>query len=200
MRAARCCKLVGLAVGSALVVVTAVCSAQESGNPSLGDLAREIQAERAQQKSHPVRIYTNDDFPPHSSSQTGAAQSRPESTDKSSETQTCPLALKSGATAGACATYYRGRMRQLSDKLAADQRSFQDAVAMVRWLGDPTGVYTGEETPADKNPYYRPYHLDEPYAYQELTATKAAIAADEDAITALEDQCRRDGCPPDWLR
>ncbi|MGO8788557.1 MAG: hypothetical protein ACLQVL_14415 [Terriglobia bacterium] len=82
----------------------------------------------------------------------------------------------------------------------ADQESFRDTLAKIRQTWDPSGYYTGDETPADKFPSYVPYHLDEPNQYQKLKAIRASIDADENAISALEDQCRRDGCSPGWLR
>lgn len=198
MRTAQRRRLLYWGFVPALLVVAAFCSAQE-GTSSLGDLARQIQAERAQEKSHPSRVYTNDDFPPPSS-ETGAARSGPKSPAKPPETQKGPPPLKSEATPSASETYYRAKMYQLTEKLAADQKSLHDTVVMIRQMWDPLGFYTGEETPADKFWNYAPYHLDEPNQYQKLKAIKAAIAADQDAIIALEDQCRRDGCLPDWLR
>lgn len=204
MRTAQCRRLFYFGFGLAILAVAAFCSAQESseGNLSLGDLARQIQAKRAQEKSHPSRVYTNDDFPLHSSSVNNeTAQSGSVSTAKPSESQNYPPLVKSDeATPGHDETYYRAKVRQLTMKLAADQKSLRDTLRIIRQTWDPAGSYTGEETPADKFINYVPYHLDEPYQYQKLRAIKDSITVDKNAISALEEQCRRDGCPPDWLR
>ena len=204
MRTALRRRLLYLGFGPALLVVTAFCSAQESTppNPSLGDLARQIQAERAQEKSHPLRVYTNDDFPLRLSSEAATTQSGPELTAKPSGTQNGPpRPMKCGPTPGDCETYYRSKVRQLRGKLAADQEMLQDTVTMIRQLWDPTGIwgfYTGEETPFDKGVML--HEPDQSYQYQQLKATRASIDADKKAISDLEDQCRRDGCLPGWLR
>lgn len=202
MRTARRRELLDLGFGLAILVVTSYCSAQEGteANPSLGDVARQVRAVRAQEKSHPCRVYTNDDFSPHLSSEAATAQSGPGSTAKPENENGPPLLVTSGVTPSASESYYRAKMKQLRRKLAADQESLQDTLAKIRQTWDPSGYYTGDETPADKSPFYVPYHLDELNQYQKLKAIRASIDEDENAISALEDQCRRDGCSPGWLR
>lgn len=202
MKTARRRTLIHLGFGSAILLITVFCSAQDAADGiPLGDVARQMQAERARRISVPTRVYTNDDFPPFASHVTGTGESTPESTHKQSANQKVPAALtKNHATRDDGEEYFRATMRQLRNKLEADQKTLKDTLKTIRDTWDPKGSYTGLETPADKFSDYVPIHRDELFQYQKLDATKASIAADEKAISDLEDQCRRTACSPEWLR
>lgn len=203
MKTARHRTLILLGFRSAILLVTVFCSGQDAadGIAPLGDLARQMQAERARRISVPTRVYTNDDFSPFASPVTGTGESTPESTHKQSANQKVPAALtKNHATRDNGEEYFRATMRQLRSKLADDQKTLKDTLKTIRDRWDPTGFYTGLETPADRLSYHVPFHGDEFFQYQKLNTTKESIAADEKAISDLEDQCRRTACSPEWLR
>jgi hypothetical protein len=200
MKTARCRSLILLELGPAVLLAAVFCSAQNPTDaiPSLGDLAHRAQAERARRVSSPTRVYTNDDFPLVASPGPEIQKSAPESTDQQFESPRGSTAVtKDQATRNGDEGYYRTTMHRLRSKLEVDQKTLKDTLT-YRW--DPTGFYVGLEPPNDKFINNALLYWDEILAYQKFKATKASVAADEEAIAGLEEQCRRAACSPEWLR
>ena len=174
----------------ALCIPVAV-SAQSS-EPSLGNLARELRAESAKQKNEPTHIYTNDDFPRASQPLTVTStavsdQAHPVPSATSESPQAIPGAKKHDEK------YYRQAMRKLRYKLEFDQKSLAelkkeyDEVSTFGGFGPLSGV-------ADISTF------DIPFIPSRYEAKKADVAADQKAIAALQEQCRLEGCLPEWVR
>jgi hypothetical protein len=71
------------------------------------------------------------------------------------------------------------RMVGLKNQLAADQKRLE---------------YWGERPERDSAGRVSFYNV------QQYELSQAAVAADEDAISELQERCRRTGCLPEWVR
>jgi hypothetical protein len=148
--------------------------------PSLGEKARELKAQQAQQ-SKPAKVYTNDDL--HGGSGVisvigvGASTTTPE-----------------GSAAKHNEHYYRKTMGDLQAKLELDQRQLavlqqQLSLNQLQYYPDPLKTLHQEYSRSDIQKLQ-----------EEIDAKQQDIKSDEDAISDLQTQLQREGGDPGWLR
>jgi DNA repair exonuclease SbcCD ATPase subunit len=165
---------------------------------SLGDIARQ-EEERRQTVKEPAKVYTNKDLgnvppappapPPETlkppSTSTGEASKQAEK-DKEKGKETDKTATKDQA-------YWAGRVKQLQEQLDRDQ-TYADA--MQSRINGLNADFTARDDPAQRTVLDN----DRRKALAELDRLKQAIVTDKKAIADLQDEARRTGVPPGWLR
>jgi len=180
---------------------------------SLADLARKLKAERAKSQEKP-KVITNDDLAasPHSPGQSTASPAKPAETSKETKPGESPAQEKPGKEAtkeSPKATlalsseephgeeYFRDRMSALQNRLEIHQRELS---VLEQKLGQNQMMYY-------PNPNQGLLQESGPTAMSdvhnlgdEITKKKAEIAADQEAMENLQEQLRREGGEPGWLR
>jgi len=181
--------------------------AQVQEAPSLGELARQLKAQRAKEATKPAKEFTNDNLPgrPAATGLTMAAgMSAEPQAAKSEETEGSKAAEATkqpagGETAGAehDEKYYREEMGKLQARLETHRRQLSVleqklSQGRMEYYADPQKTLEQESTPA--------FYSDTNKLRDEIAKKKQDIADDERAIEDLRDQLRREGSPPGWLR
>lgn len=161
---------------------------------SLADVARK-EAERRQAIKEPAKTYTNADLaslPPATgdtskagvaATPAGAAANEADSADKK-EKDKGPVKDQK---------YWAGRMKELQTQLDRDQ-IFSDALQTR--INALTADFSARDDPAQRAQIGR----DRQKALDEQTRLKQAIQNDRKAIADLEEEARKAGAPPGWLR
>jgi DNA polymerase sigma len=172
----------------------------------LGDLARQLKAQRAKSQAKP-KVFTNDDLanlpplpakPPTTTMEAKAGEKLAKETSGNE-------AEKASAEATAAKTgeethgekYYRDRMSQLQDRLDIHQRELN---VLEQKLGqnqmlyypDPNKGLLQQSGPTAMSDIYK--------LQDQIAEKKAEIAADQQAIEDLREQLRREGGDAGWLR
>jgi superfamily II RNA helicase len=169
-------------------------AAQTTQTPSLGEYARKLRAQRAEEHQKPVKVFTNDNIP-HTGPLSNVTVPTPQPA-KSAQTQQKP-----GAETQAAGThgekYYRDKMKELKDQKAlheAELAVLQQKIGQgqMQYYSDPNKTLQQESTPA--------FYSDVNKLRKEIDDKKAQIAKDQQAIDDLVQQCNREGCLPGWLR
>ena len=148
--------------------------------PSLGEKARELKAQQAQQ-SKPAKVFTNDNIPTGTG---GISVIRPEASTTTPE----------GSPAEHNEHYYRKTMSDLQAKLELDQRQLavlqqQLSLNQLQYYPDPNKTLHQEYSRSDIN-----------RLQAEIEAKQQEIKSDEEAISDLRTQLQREGGDPGWLR
>lgn len=202
----RANRLVGILAGALVVLAAAHLGAQ-----SLGDVAKKEQ-ERRQQVNSSGKVYTNKDLgpvPPSSAppppaggtADSGAAKDpdKAKDSDKAKDDKAAdakpadakPAEKDPGARKDQA--YWSGRMKGALDAIDRDQTL---ADAMQSRINALTADFVNRDDPAQRAIIER----DRQRALAELDRLKKQIIADRKAVTELEDEARRAGVPPGWLR
>jgi uncharacterized protein YukE len=181
---------------------------QNSTATSLGELARQFRQQRANTGLTPVRVLTNDDLSPP------LPQNRLNSDDSSSILRAEKVANHtSGASSvnqtlvnGHDEEYFHSKMQDLHKKLEADQQALRQVDQRIGDKGEVIDDY-GQTS---SSYHWKSLNPDELAAFDWWTdinmlrakrfALKQSIADDRKAALDLEDECRREGCRPSWLR
>lgn len=172
---------------------------------SLGDLAR--QTEERKTVKGAVKVYTSKDLgnvpPASASAPAGASQSAP-----------APAGAPSGGAAGQASptgqtgqtpaadankgvpkdqAYWAGRMKDLSTQLSRDQTY---ASALQVQVNSLTNDFINRDDPAQRSVIEQNRQT----ALSELGRLQKEIEKGKKAVADLEDEARRAGAPPGWLR
>lgn len=207
--------LVSLSV--AILALTGLVLAQNSSGTgekaSLADLARQQRAKRMKvMQERSVRIWTNDNMPkqppstgPTAAAGMSAAPSAPATEPGQTESSTASSSQAAGTSEAAGAEpsssegehdeeYYRERMSELRAQLDMHQRQLsvllqKQSQGQMQYYTDPQKTLEQEYSRSDINE-----------RNDEIAKKRQQIAEDEQAVRALQDQLRREGHPPGWLR
>jgi hypothetical protein len=183
------------------VVAMAVTSLVAFGAPAfaqgLADLARAAAAARAEGTDKPaVKVYTNKDLPAVDGpalGQEGAGDRRSESPSAAPPAPPAEPSSAESPSSERGETYWRERMRPLRERLdrdralAEDTRGRADALMQSADRCFQIGIVCADYTESLR---LREQHK----------ALLAEVARDERAVLALEEEARRAGVPPGWLR
>jgi hypothetical protein len=188
--------LVLLAIVPVLVGTVLPVSAQ-----TLADLAKK-EEERRKKIPEPAKVYTNKDLLPAPTSSTpppaaGSSATTPSSTPAASATTPTPgdagapkEEVKGPAKDRA---YWAGRMKTLNENLSRDEIY---AESMQTRLNSLQTDFVNRDDPIQRAGIER----DRQNVSAELTRLKKSIADTKKAIADLEEEARRAGVPPGWLR
>ena len=179
--------LVGAGIGAAIRPLTA---------QSLADLARK-EEDRRKTIGAPAKVYTNKDLnpvptgSPASADASAKAADAPAAADKNNDAKDKePSKDKAPAKDQG---YWSGRMKAVRDKLERDT-NFADA--MQTRINALTTDFVNRDDPVQRANIDR----DRQKALAELNRLKKDVLDDKKAIVDLEEEARRSGVPPGWLR
>lgn len=150
-------------------------------NPSLGDIARQLKAQKSKD-AKPAKVFTNDNLsaPADSGAAVVASGASKDALPKGTVTHD--------------EVYYRAQLSRLQTQLQTHQRELdvlQQKLGLnaMQYYPDPNKTLLQEYSRSDINK-----------KTDEIDAKKQQIADDEKAIEDLHDQLRREGGDPAWLR
>ena len=180
-----------------LLAFVAVGLARPIAAQSLGDLARQEEERRKAVKT-PAKVITNKDLgavPPSApvpparpaapaSPSSAKPAEAPKEADKDAKDPNAPVKDQA---------YWANRAKGLQAQLDRDQ-SYLDA--MQSRINALTTDFANRSDPAQRAVVER----DRQKALADLAQLKTAIVADKKALTDLDEEARRAGVPPGWLR
>jgi hypothetical protein len=183
----------------ALVVTSALTAAGSASGQSLADVARK-ESERRKQVQEPVKTFDNTDLkaaPPASFTAAPAepapasASSGKDASKPAADGKDAKPAAKSDAPKDQ--KYWGDRARALREKLATDQVL---AEAMQTRINALTADFVNRDDPAQR----AVIATNKQRALDELASLKKSIDDDTKAVSDLEEEARKAGVPPGWLR
>jgi hypothetical protein len=187
----------------ALAVLASAAPARLFAQQSLADIARQ-EEERRKTTPPPAKVYTNKDLspvvgpPPAAAASADAKESK--GADDSKDAKVSKDAKKDGQDAKDTAkkevkdqAYWSGKLKALQQQLDRDS-SF--SIALQTRINSLLTDFVNRDDPAQKAAIER----DRQKALVELDGLKKAIVEDKKAIADLEEEARRAGVPPGWLR
>ncbi|OLC48710.1 MAG: hypothetical protein AUH43_08770 [Acidobacteria bacterium 13_1_40CM_65_14] len=163
---------------------------------SLADIAKK-EEERRKKIPEPAKVYTNKDL--------GAAPAPSAPAPAASPAATAPDAAKDAAAAKGKEQetkdkeppkdqkFWAGRMKTLRDEVARNETY---AEAMQTRLNSLQADFVNRDDPAQRSVIER----DRQKVASELSRLKQSITDGKKAIADLEEEARRAGVPPGWLR
>jgi hypothetical protein len=156
-----------------------------SASPSLGQLARQIKAQKAKD-TKPAKVFTNDNLE--------ATAPLSTTTEKAVEAPAPAAATPSAPPAPHDEEYFRAQMSKLKGQLETHQRELD---VLQQKLGQNQMQYYDDPNKSLQQQYSRE---DVNKLTDEIDAKKEEVANDNKAMDDLRDQLRHDGGDPAWLR
>ncbi|HEY6213014.1 MAG TPA: hypothetical protein VIW45_12055 [Vicinamibacterales bacterium] len=161
---------------------------------TLADVARK-EEERRKEIKQPAKVITNTDLKPGmqptspapAGSETAPAAKNDKKDDKAATTD------KPSADAPKDQAYWSGRKKALQTTLDRDS-SYADALQVK--INALTADFVNRDDPAQRSKIEQ----DRNKALAELDRLKKTIDADKKALIDLDDEARKAGVPPGWLR
>ena len=161
----------------------------------LGDIARKEEERRKEVKA-PGKVYTNKDLSsaPEPSSGTVSAPSGPAATSGEASGDTAKAnASKDKDTPKRDQAYWAKRKKDLQSQLESDQTL---ADALQSRINALTADFASRDDPIQRAGIER----DRQKALSELERVKKSITDGKKALTDLDEEARKAGVPPGWLR
>jgi chromosome segregation ATPase len=174
--------------------------AQEAAStPSLGDLARQVRAQREKSAQKPAKVFTNDNLPARPSLESatpapGLSATTPEQKETKSEASTTEEKPTEGAHDEA---YYRKRSKELQNQLDLHRR---ELAVLEQKAGDQQNIFYTDPNKTLQQSSTPAYVADAKKLQDEIAKKKGQIADDQKALDDLRDQLRREGGNAGWLR
>jgi hypothetical protein len=164
---------------------------------SLGDVARK-EEERRKSVKDPGKVYTNKDLstsPASSAPAPSASEATPAAAGASPKPASPPAAGDKPAEAAPVKdqTYWSNRMKGLREQLERDETY---VAALQNRVSSLTADFVNRDDPAQR----ATIGADRQKAASELERLTKQIEAGKKAIADLEEEARRAGVPPGWLR
>ena len=187
-------------IAGALIVAAGAALAQGIAAQSLAELAKK-EEDRRKTVPAPAKVYTNKDLNPAPASSPPPAAAAKPSDDAAAKPGDADGKAKD-ATKAPPATdkpvvkdqdYWRGRYKALQDALLRDQNY---ADAMQTRINSLTADFVNRDDPAQRAVIER----DRQKALAELAHLTTAVKDTKKSIADLEEEARRAGVPPGWLR
>ncbi len=163
--------------------------------PSLGEFARQLNAGRQKGNQHPVPLYTNDNLPSHGS--LGIASVRLENGAKERAQAKGESVAQSAAPEEHGEKYFRSKADKIRSQMEFHQRQLavlkqQLGLAKMEYYPDPQKTLEQESTPA--------FQTDLDKLRAKIANAEKAVADDQKAMDDLQQDLRRDGGNPGWIR
>jgi len=185
-----------LSAGTAVLILSS--SAARLGAQSLADVAKK-EEERRKSTPQPAKVYTNKDLNPAPAGSSAPVPAGKDAKDSAASKDAAKDAKdgKGGDAKDSGGTkdqkYWSDKMKSLREQLDRDQ-TFLDAIQNK--INSLTTDFVNRDDPAQRNVIER----DRQKALGELGRLQKAIVDDKKAITDLEEDARRAGVSPGWLR
>lgn len=184
--------------GALLLSIAALAQTAPARAQSLADLARQEQ-ERRKEDTRTPKVYSNKDLKPVVPS--GAAATPAEPAAGAAEPTAVPRAEDAKAASQDTPAkapvkdqaYWRKRLADSREQLERDRTLVEALQSRINAL---TTDFVNRDDPAQQ----AQLAAERTKAVNELARLKKAVDADVKAITAVEEEARRAGVPPGWLR
>ena len=183
----------------ALVLIAALAGAVPASTQSLAEVARKEEARRKQvKKASPV--YTDKDVKPAPASSTAPSGDTPATTKPEASTEPKP-ADKDDAQPELTDEEKRAQDEQrwrarITDARAALERNKVFAEALQSRINSLWADFTARDDPAQRSAI----DMERKKAIAQLDRVKSEIVEQTKAIADIEEEARRSGVPPGWLR
>jgi hypothetical protein len=186
-------------VAAALFLSGASLLAPQARAQSLADVAKK-EEDRRKRVAAPAKVYTNKDLnpvpagsPPPAATKPaeGAAKDKDADTDAKGKGSKAPDAGDKAAVKDQA--YWAGKYKGLQDALLRDQNY---ADAMQTRINSLSADFVNRDDPAQRSVIER----DRQKALAELARLKQSILDTKKSIADFEEEARRAGVPPGWLR
>lgn len=160
--------------------------------PSLGEIARRLKAERAQETHKPVATYTNDNLPSRESLGIVTGDLADQATAKA---QAIDKNVAPAEEHGE--KYFRSKVEKVRSQMEFHERQLaglrqQLGVARMQYYPDPQKTLEQESTPA--------FQTDVDKLRTRIADEEKALADDQKAMDDLQQELRRAGGDPGWIR
>ena len=183
-----------------LVFAPVFAVAQTPSTVPLADVAKK-EEERQKQVKKPAKVFTNNDLKPDFSKPVAGAPSVAAAPAASGNTtpgnatagNATPPAPGAASAPVKDQAYWQGRIKAVRDELSRAQIFADSLQSRINAL---TTEYVNRDDPAARDKV----DADRRTALSELERVKKDIDAKKKEITAIEDEARRSGVPPGWLR
>jgi hypothetical protein len=167
--------------------------AQIHAGQSLADVAKK-EEDRRKTVHAPAKVYTNKDLTAApAGSPPPPAAAAPASGDSAKDAKEAADKLAKGTGAPKDEAYWSGKLKALKSKLERDT-AFADALQTK--VNALTTDFVNRDDPAQRATIER----DRQKALAQLSALKKEIEGDHKAVVDFEEEARREGVPPGWLR
>jgi hypothetical protein len=181
----------------ALVLLILSSSVARLGAQSLADVAKK-EEERRKKTAQPAKVYTNKDLspaPPGSSSPVPAGKDAKDAKEAGAAKDAKDAKAGDAKDGGGAKDqkYWGDKAKGLREQLDRDQ-TFLDAIQNK--INSLTTDFVNRDDPAQRSVIER----DRQKALAELARLQKAIVDDKKAIADLEEEARRAGVSPGWLR
>ncbi len=160
--------------------------------PSLGEIARKLKDERAHEKQKPVATYTNDNLPSRESLGIVTVDLAGQAKAKAPATGKNVTAVEEHGE-----KYFRSKAEKLRSQMEFVERQLgglrkQVGLAQTQYYPDPQKTLEQESTPA--------FQADLDKLRAKIGGTEKALADDQKALDDLQQELRRAGGNPGWIR
>ncbi len=182
-------------VGLILVVSSPARGQAPTTVPSLGEVARQLKAERAKEKQKPVAVFTNDNLPSRGPMEIESA--RLEEKAKEKEQAKGESVAQAAESAEHGEEYFRSKADKIRSRMEFQQRQLavlkqQLGLAKMQYYPDPQKTLEQESTPA--------FQTDLDKLRTKIANAEKAIDDDQKAMDDLQQELRREGGDPGWIR
>jgi hypothetical protein len=162
---------------------------------SLGQVARQLKAQRKKERHKPVAVYTNDNLP--SGRSLGMVSAEMEEGAQKKEQTTGKGAPSASASEEHGEKYFRSKAGKIRSQMEFHKRQLavlkqQLGLARMQYYPDPQKTLEQESTPA--------FQTDEGKLRAQIANAEKAVADDQKAINNLQQELRRAGGDPGWIR
>jgi DNA repair exonuclease SbcCD ATPase subunit len=159
---------------------------------SLADVAKK-EEERRKKAPAPAKVYTNKDLSPTPPAPPPAASTTPAAPPAAGKDDKAAADKDKEKEPAKDQAYWSGRLKVLQTQLDRDS-TFADALQSK--INALTTDFSARDDPAQRAVIER----DRQKSIAELNRLQKAIADDKKAIADLQEEARRAGVPPGWLR
>jgi hypothetical protein len=170
-------------------------SQESRKTPSLGDLARQLKAEREKEKQKPAAVYTNDNLP--SPGSMGISTLKATENAKGKEPSAGTGALAAGPSEEHGEKYFRSMADKIRARMELHRRQLavlqqQLGLGNIQYYPNPQKTLEQESTPA--------FQSDVDKLRSKIAETQKEIANDQKAMDDLQQELRHEGGDPGWIR
>ncbi|HEX8028740.1 MAG TPA: hypothetical protein VF491_09775 [Vicinamibacterales bacterium] len=170
-------------------------STSTSPSTSIADVAKTEEARRKNVRK-PAKVYTNGDLRTDVSrgvNASPATPTAPSSTPTTGDNKTPGIPATPSAPKGSGQEYWAGRMKAAQEQVARTQIFMDSLQSRINAL---TTDFVNRDDPAQR----AKIETDRLAALAELERVKKELAEQTKAIKNIEEEARRAGAPPGWLR
>lgn len=186
-----CVFLVGL-----IFVISSPARGQNSTTGrSLGEIARQLKAEHEKERQKPIAVFTNDNLPSRGSLGIASVSLKKGKKEKAQDKE--QGAAQAAASGEHGEKYFRSKAEKIRSRMEFHKRQLavlkqQLGLAKMQYYPNPQKTLEQESTPA--------FQTDVDKLRTKIADAEKAVADDQKAMDDLQQELRREGGDPGWIR